>query len=328
MLHTDDIVNQENISPMTVPSTDNERLTIARYRITLMPEAPLRLPAYPGSMLRGSFGHGLRSVSCITRQRTCDGCPLIDQCHYPALFEPKPADDISGRFADVPAPYVIEVPLGTPDTLLPGQPFHFDMVLFGPAVAQLSTFILAWQRAAWHGLGKGRARAQLTDVAWESASGDWIPVYHAKQGAIIPHTPGIQLPTPVPCTPTTVTLTLETPTRLQHHGKLCSSHHLTARIVLQALQRKIGLYAHHYLDPVLSLPSLPNNVTCQVETQRYHWQRFSSRQQQKMALDGLIGDITLTGDLSAWYPWLWLGQYTHIGKNTSFGLGKYTLVLF
>ncbi|WP_404296467.1 CRISPR system precrRNA processing endoribonuclease RAMP protein Cas6 [Halomonas sp.] len=303
-----------------------DSLPLARYRFTLQAEAPLHLPAYPGSMLRGSLGHGLRAVSCITRQKSCDGCPLLSACQYPALFQPRPTPAMATRFPDIPAPYVLEVPLGTPTTLAPGDRFKFEMVLFGPALPQLGTLILAWQRAAWQGLGKGQARATLSQVEWEQAPGQWQIVYTPETGSVLPHRARVVLPD-LPPDKGSVTLNLATPTRLQHHGQLCNSSQLTAAIVLRALERKVSLYAHCYLGALPATPAADSldMATLETNTHLYQWQRYSNRQQQRMSMDGLVGSLTLQGPLASWLPWLWLGQYTHLGKNTSFGLGRYRL---
>jgi hypothetical protein len=56
------------------------------------------------------------------------------------------------------------------------------------------------------------------------------------------------------------------------------------------------------------------------------WTRFSSRQNTTMQMGGLVGAIALEGSgLAAFWPALWLGQWVHVGKGTSFGLGKYRL---
>jgi CRISPR/Cas system endoribonuclease Cas6 (RAMP superfamily) len=58
------------------------------------------------------------------------------------------------------------------------------------------------------------------------------------------------------------------------------------------------------------------------------WTRYSSRQQQEMTLGGVLGRWTLHGDedtLSQIQPWLWLGQWLHVGKNATMGLGGYKL---
>jgi hypothetical protein len=56
------------------------------------------------------------------------------------------------------------------------------------------------------------------------------------------------------------------------------------------------------------------------------WTRYSSRQQTTMQMGGLTGrlGVDLGGHERLW-PYLWLGQWTHAGKGTSMGLGRYRL---
>jgi len=44
-----------------------------------------------------------------------------------------------------------------------------------------------------------------------------------------------------------------------------------------------------------------------------------------MKMGGFIGSITFEGDLEPFLPFLLLGEYVHVGKGTSFGLGKYEI---
>ncbi|MEF8709297.1 MAG: hypothetical protein V5B38_10650 [Candidatus Accumulibacter propinquus] len=68
---------------------------VARYRFEFQVRQPIRLPDYAGSMLRGAFGHALRQLACMTRQKECAGCPLIASCPYPAIFAPPAADHVT-----------------------------------------------------------------------------------------------------------------------------------------------------------------------------------------------------------------------------------------
>ncbi len=42
-----------------------------------------------------------------------------------------------------------------------------------------------------------------------------------------------------------------------------------------------------------------------------------------MKLGGLLGPVTFRGPVEAFLPLLHLGSWVHIGKNTTFGLGRY-----
>ncbi|MCB1036939.1 MAG: CRISPR system precrRNA processing endoribonuclease RAMP protein Cas6, partial [Acidobacteria bacterium] len=50
--------------------------------------------------------------------------------------------------------------------------------------------------------------------------------------------------------------------------------------------------------------------------------RFSNRQQQRHRLQGLLGQITLAGDLEPFLPLLQSAEILHVGKNATMGLGR------
>ena len=84
---------------------------LARYRFDWRVTRPVRMPEYAGSMLRGAFGHALRQLACMTKQKECDGCPLIANCPYIGIFAPvPPAAHTLQKFSQIPVPYVIEPP--------------------------------------------------------------------------------------------------------------------------------------------------------------------------------------------------------------------------
>lgn len=305
-------------------------LPIRRYRFTLQAEQEIRWPDYAGSMLRGSFGHGLRSVSCVTKQKSCDGCPLYQGCQYPALFNPAPPPALEPRFADMPAPYIFRVGIERGYRLQPGDTVQFEMTLFGTAIHQISTIILAWQRACYNGLGAGKGRARIiqTDVYQPDttgislAGGHWQSIYTADQPVISPH----DLPLTIPELPAAedLQIRLKTPTRIQHRGRFLNSHTLSSQYFFQALVRKVQLYAKAYMAIDLQPPEhWPDMIRFDKKLTVHQWQRYSNRQKQAMKMDGLIGTINISHLPQEWLYWLWLGQLTHLGKNTTFGLGQY-----
>lgn len=53
--------------------------------------------------------------------------------------------------------------------------------------------------------------------------------------------------------------------------------------------------------------------------------RYSSRHGQNIMLKGIVGKADLTGVSEEWLDLLLAGEVVQIGKNTSFGFGKYHL---
>ncbi len=58
----------------------------------------------------------------------------------------------------------------------------------------------------------------------------------------------------------------------------------------------------------------------------YDWERYSARQDVRMKMGGILGSVTFSGDLAEFMPFILLGEHLHVGKGTSFGLGKYEVV--
>lgn len=312
-------------------------LPLARYRYSFRMQQALRLPDYAGSLLRGQFGAALRRISCLTQQSHCEGCALRASCPYPAVFEaPAPAQHDMQRFSHIPNPYVLEPPpLGTTH-LAAGETLRFNMVLFGRALAQLPLISFALQRAVEQGLGTERAQGSLVCIEVQTSSPSsgpaWTGIWQPGMAAIASH--DTNLPALVDELDSTVTrarLVFATPLRLQHQGQPVRPQALTPRKLVADLLRRITLLAEFHADRpglIADAPALVQHAA-QLEQQldlRWHdWSRYSSRQQQEMKLGGALGTWSLSGELAPLLPWLRLGQWLHVGKNASLGLGAYRL---
>jgi len=303
-------------------------LPLARYRLDFEVETPLHLPAYAGSTLRGAFGAALRATACITRQKTCDGCPLIHSCPYAVLFETRPPTSGHSlqKFTQVPHPYVIEPPQWGERDYVPGERLSFHLVLAGRALDQLALVIWAFVRAFRRGVGKGDGTARLLGVTRIDATE--TVVLHGPDGRLAEHDAAV--PPPPVFQGDSVTLVIDTPLRLQRNGRPMDARALTARDLLVALVRRIALlHEFHGAGPLpLNFRALAQRAEA-IESDKQlrwrDWQRYSSRQQQKIALGGVVGRWRLSGDLGPFLPFLHLGQWLHVGKEATFGLGGYNL---
>ncbi len=300
---------------------------LARYRFDCVAATSLRLPEYAGSLLRGAFGRALRQVACMTRTKDCAPCPLRAGCPYTAVFEPGRPVSEHPRLQNsaIPPPYVIEPPAWGARTLAPGEPFAFYMVLIGGALDHLPIVILAWRRALARGLGQGDGTAHLAAVAVESGE----TIHTPADGRIAAHATGVTLERPEQA-PAAITLDFVTPLRLQEAGRALPPHRLGSRALLLALARRASLLGEFHCGgaPAIDFHRLAvdaDTVGGQRHLQWRDWTRYSSRQERCMTLGGVLGTWTLAGNLALAWPWLQLGQWLHVGKETVFGLGAYRL---
>ncbi len=302
-------------------------LPIARLRLTARVEAPLQLPAYAGSMLRGAFGHALLALSPLPHP---DGkaCALHATCPYCQIFAAPPLPEHGlQKFSQMPQPYIIEPLTSSAQRLQTGDIFQFNLVLIGKALKLLPTLLLAWHHALRKGLGEHHTRCTLLSVQQEN--GD--PLWSANAPDLAPLAPSTWLP-PAPDLGQHVTLRLSTPLRLQQRGKPARVNTLDARALLVTLARRWQLLMDIHLGSQAPQQDFSTLVT-QAEAIRldasdlrwFDWGRYSQRQQQEMKFGGLTGSLHLHGELSPFAELLHLGQWLHVGKNASFGLGGYRM---
>lgn len=305
---------------MTIP------LPIIRLQFVARADDVLALPRYAGSMLRGAFGHALMALAPLPHGDH-DPCALGRACPYCELFNTpaRPVHTLQ-KFSQMPHPYVVEPP--TAQGPIPaGTVWHFGLVLIGKAIEHLAIIIMAWQRALHRGLGTPPARCTLLEVTLEEKQATvWHPEHQpapALPEYSLPDRPGLS---------DGADLDLLTPLRLQHRGKPAHPGDLGARSLLITLARRYQLLHDLHLGrsaeqlDFRSLGELADEICLDASDLRWlDWGRYSQRQQREMKLGGLMGTVRLQGQLAPFAELLHIGQWLHIGKNASFGLGRYRL---
>lgn len=305
----------------------NTSWPIARYRFEFIVTTCIRLPDYAGSTLRGAFGHALRSVACMTKEKNCKQCPLYQDCAYTNIFEaPAPEHHALQKFSQIPNAYVFEPPPRGAKVYAPGQLLTFHLVLFGKANARLSLIIFALQKAFAQEVGHGTAR--LDKVWQETETGDAL-IYSEESTSISRPHPEIRITT-LP-KEDEVVLSFSTPLRLQHNGKILEPHEITASDVLMTLARRIGLIREFHCGQVLNLDyaGLKNKSLAVGFQQNLKWQsftRYSNRQNRFLNYNGLVGECAFSRLDEIFLPLLVLGTWIHVGKGATFGLGKYSIL--
>ena len=311
-------------------------LPLARYRFTAQVQQPLALPEYAGSLVRGQFGAALRNVACMTRQPTCLGCPLLQTCPYTRIFEAQPppkGQHALQDFSQIPNPYVMEPPTPGARMLAAGDRLEFNLVLIGLALEQLALVVFALQRALNQGLTRQRVPAELQRVDWLDEAGIAHPIWTPAQPTLVAHPGTLEVPS-APNGIDNISLHIRTPLRLQNQGHPLGVAQVSPRALVAALARRTALLMELHAgksgwgEAAKQVTHKSESLTDSRDLHWFDWTRYSSRQQQEMTLGGVLGRWTVHGTpdaLAEVWPWLWLGQWLHVGKNATMGMGGYTL---
>ncbi len=298
------------------------------YRFVLEPLESMRLPTYKGSTFRGVFGHSLRKVACALRDERCPTCLVRSTCTYQRVFETQVdrADGPKPGVNRAPHPYVLVPPLGEEREVGPGQELACTLLLMGPARGTLPYLVYTFHDVGRRGLTRERKPLALRRVEALGAQG-WRTVYAEGWEALAE--PAVEAPAPkVPNRADgRVVVQFITPVRLKRNGRLVRE--LSADDLLVALARRWGDLARYYgggIDPepgVKAILGLRGRVRFgRCELRWLDWTRYSNRQQSRMQLGGVVGRAEIEGDVAELVPWLGWAERFHLGKATSFGLGR------
>jgi CRISPR-associated endoribonuclease Cas6 len=312
-------------------------ITVGRFELTVEAKDPIILPPYKGSTLRGGFGIAFRKTVCVIKGKECKECLLKGQCIYSYVFETPPPSGtkVMRKYEAAPHPFIIEPPLQKRMGYKPGDWFSFGLTLIGKAVDYLPYFIYTFDQLGSMGIGKGRGKFELKEVQSRENREDPSIIYSSRTKQLKPFNPEkiiIETDGREPAQEIkSLTIEFLTPTRLYYNERLVFD--LEFHILVRQLLRRISLlsYFHCGIDPsVWDFKGLINKAQEVKVTDRnlgwYDWERYSGRQETKINMGGFVGKIAFTGDLTPFWPYLLLGEYVHVGKGSSFGLGKYEIL--
>ncbi len=305
------------------------RIPHLRLRVTLLARRSAELPPHQGSLLCGAFGHALRRSVCAMGQgQECGTCSLKAGCVYTQIFEPlvdgEPVPFVGGLPAS-PRPFVFE-PRGSTRSFRPGDPLELDLVLFGDAVQHQAFVVMALERMARAGLGSRRVPFVLQRVAAQSADGGWQVGFERGVRRWCGTVPAVE-PRWQPLDGRRARLRLLTPARMKVDGRL--AHRFSFRTMAFKMLRRTAELAHFYVPgqrPSWDFEELLERAEAvridRAQLRWQDWQRYSNRQGRKMKLGGVVGEIELSGELAPFAPLLRTAEVIHVGKGTTFGLGR------
>jgi hypothetical protein len=307
-------------------TTTHPNIPLKKYRFYFESTGPCRLPEYPGSAWRGAFGHALKRTVCVVRNTPCNQCLLKNACAYSYIFETPPpvGTEKMRKYTATPHPFVLRFPENPSHE----APYSLDVTLFGHGQRFFPYIVHAFQTAGQEGIGGHRQIFELLKINDIDLLGNARIIY--QNGELQPQEQAIS--PLIPPMPAQIELTFHSPLRIKQDQKNLSTGDFNFGALFSTLLRRISMISYFHSDTPLETDFAGLTAkakTVQFASQQlkwYDWTRYSSRQQAEMNMGGLIGSVVLdTRDLEDFWPYLWLGQWTHVGKATSMGMGAYSI---
>jgi len=321
----------------STPKLENFRF--ARYRFTYTVQEPLKMPSYKGNVFRGQFGYILRHVACIGQDAQCEKqCRFPDRCVYSKCFEtpvPEESPMLRGQpFA--PHPFVLEPPRIGKSDFAPGDTFTCNLTLIGEAINLLPWLVFTFDQMGKRriGLQDKRGQCQLDTVESLPVRGNDQPqtIYTAASEMLTDDGIVLRLADVMQAAPHTadaIELEFLTPTSIKVDGKWTSR--LTFEHLIRNLLRRIRFlsYFHCGEDLDVDAPALIKAADSVTHHLRLNWlrkDRYSYRAEKSVPMGGFIGKARFIGALEPFLPFIYLGEYLHIGHHTAFGFGQYRVI--
>ena len=256
-------------------------------------------------------------------------------CVYAVLFETAADHTSRGTYQlqDFPRPFVIEPPFSTTNRYQPGETLTCYLILAGRAIDYMPYFVLTFMELGKAGIGSTRGKYRVQKI--NNAIGNRTDLIYDGPSEKFLEAPLIISTRDLPSLPLesqTISIKFQTPTRIKAGNSL--TNNVTFPLLIQNLLRRISLVnqvagnSPWDIDFKGLIQKATDGVSCKsTALSWYEWKRYSSRQKTLMNLGGFLGKIVFEGDLREFFPLLQLGEYLHIGKASTFGLGKYEMKL-
>lgn len=306
----------------------NEALDVryVKLHFTLMfPEACV-LPVSKASAIRGGMGEMLLRANCI-RNRECGKCDFVEECIVQrtmySQFEKKPEFITVGDSVG----YVVECE-DYREYYEAGDTLEFNLLLFGKTIVYFNQYLQALFALGQNGLGKEKARFAISQVTNTKGHPiiDETDVYmkHYKVETIRTYVDYRMRQIAEQGKPQRMVFI--TPLTQKYQGEFLQEFQMEA--ITKSVQRRLymlncfeGKDIEALYREELEVPVIVSQKANEIKVSRY-----SSRQDAKMRLKGIKGEIELDEIPDELLELYFAGELIHIGKNTSFGFGRYRLM--
>ncbi|MHB2148279.1 CRISPR system precrRNA processing endoribonuclease RAMP protein Cas6 [Calditrichota bacterium LG25] len=299
-------------------------MEISVFEFALKAESNFFLPAFKGATFRGKFGNVLKKVICFNLRIDCDHCSFTNRCPYIYLFMTRYSNG-----EETLKPFVIKPPLDQKQFFLKDDKFYLQLTLIGKAIEYFPYFVYCFLQMGKEGIGNPAGKFKLEHIWNFDQAGERKLIYESEEKILNNEIERISLSEIQNEIKPQLTLNFLTPTQIKQNGKVL--HTINFEILLKAIFRRYKRlnYLHDNGQKIfieVDWDEIKKIEVLNEVVKNYCFWRYSNKQKKLIPVQGIIGKIVLRGNLTTYYRWLKIGEYLHVGKGATFGLGWYRVV--
>lgn len=278
------------------------------------------LPRNKCSLLRGGMGNMLLQDYCML-DGNCECCSFIDDCTVKSIMQPKISVELPFMADRSSTGYIIEC-YDRREKYIVGDIIEFSVLIIGKTILYTKKIIDAFKLLGSGGIGANRIKYNLksiedsqscriydgTKMCNTSMNIRTVQQYIDQRKESIKDVKNIKFITHF---------------RYKRMGKYVDE--ITLKDLLISMDRRLKIINAHEGKIIEGINYIGEDGIVESNLRWIDLERYSNVQKQKMKLGGVIGSMCFNKNINSYIDELIACELLHIGKNTSFGLGKYII---
>lgn len=302
---------------------------------TFVARGDIAFPENPVNTVRGALGYQLKQLACAQKRggslnTICKGCDFEEKCGYALCYETSQRhmpEWFKELGSDVPNLMIIEAGFEGNKTFDAGESFQFLIRLFGQAINSVGYLILAAQRAGSGGLTKDRVVCDMQKIIDPTTE---ALVWNCEKDSLkIPEPSRLELTHPNLQEQETgeIKLSFVTPVAFKDRETGRISEKPDFGRLIGSLVRRYTVFEASEGRRVdwkfKEITALARNVKLSdLQVKPAYWERFSTKQNKRIPISGVVGEATYEGPVKPFVELLNAASLIRCGRSVAFGQGN------
>lgn len=293
----------------------------------------ISFPPNPVNTFRGALGFQLQRIACIQRknpEQGCRTCSVADNCAYALCYETAPNHIGSGfSVSNSDMPHLMVMDAGFPgnQAISAGSRLSFIIQLFGRGTEITPYIVVAAQKAGQNGLTRQRIPCDLEQVVDESSGNIIWSIDNDELKLPEPQKLVLNEPNCSGVEDSEIRLKFITPVAFKDQTKGNMTLEPDFSRIIGSLLRRYSAFeasdGNHLNWNFAEISRLARQVRLSsINLEPVYWERFSTRQQQRIPISGVIGQASYSGPVSSFIDLIRAGEVIRCGRSTTFGQGR------